>query len=177
VTACGLLVAVLFASYLLAGRLGGTAAVQMPAQGDVGALLSRIAPQGWAFFTKPARSATPTAHAHDGGRWVQVAGVSNAQLRFLGGLSREGRRQGVEMASVLTGIPRRAWLECDGRDLPQCVSGQRRQSVLNPLPHPTLCGNVVLAATKPTPWEWRYISSEGTYVSEAIALEVRCRHA
>ncbi|PZE80633.1 SdpA family antimicrobial peptide system protein [Curtobacterium sp. MCBD17_032] len=176
VTVCGLLLAVVFVSYSLADRLGGTAAVQLPGQGDVGAVLSRVAPQGWAFFTKPARSATPTAYVQHGGRWIQVAGLSNAQFRFLGGLSREGRRQGVEMASVLAGIPRGAWRRCHGGDVARCVSDQRRRFVVNPLPHPTLCGDVLLAATKPTPWEWRHLSRDRTYVGEAIALEVSCRN-
>ena len=172
----GLVAAIVLVSYLLAMRVGVSAAVQLPGQGEMNGVLSRIMPQGWAFFTKPTLSATPVAFQQVDGRWQTVAGVPNAQLRFVAGVSREGRRQGVEMASIMNGVPKSSWVRCDGRPARECVAGSARVTSSNPLIRPTLCGEVVVAGVKPTPWEWRDLVQQRTYVHEAVKLEVRCAH-
>lgn len=172
----GLVAATSLVVYLMGTRVGVTAAVQLPGQGEANAVLSRVLPQGWAFFTKPTLSATPVAYKHVDDRWEVVAGVSNAQLRFVAGLSREGRRQGVEMASILDGIPRSAWQQCNGSSVNECGAAGPRVAASNPLARPTLCGKIALAGVKPTPWEWRDLVEDGTYVHEVITLEVRCAH-
>ncbi|MCC8907433.1 SdpA family antimicrobial peptide system protein [Curtobacterium sp. GD1] len=167
---------VVLIAYLVAMRVGPTAAVQLPAQGEANGVLSRVLPQGWAFFTKPTLSATPIGLKRVDGDWAVVAGVSNAQLRFVAGLSREGRRQGVEMASILNGVPESSWQQCEGRSPVACTKGHGLVPVSNTLRAPTLCGHVVLAGVKPIPWQWRGLVPGGTYVDEAIALEVSCAH-
>lgn len=166
------LIAVLGA-YLLNTRLGGQAIVELPAGAEVGAELSRLMPQGWAFFTKPTTSATPVGFERQQGDWVVVAGLPNAQWRFALGLDRSGRRQGVEMASVLDGIGKSAWTACRGRPMERCVRQSRVRNATNPLDHPTLCGETVLAGVKPVPWQWRQLRQQTTFVSEVVRLDIR----
>lgn len=177
VLVAALLLAAILASYLAAMRVGPSAAVVLPAQGEASAALSRIMPQGWAFFTKPTLAATPVAFAPAGDGWERVAGVPNAQLRFAAGLSREGRRQGVEMASILHEVARSTWTTCTGQSLERCAGDKSVASVSNPLPDPTLCGELIVGGLKPTSWAWRQLSSAVTHVHEAVRVDVRCARA
>lgn len=172
--AIGTVLLLVYAAYSLGMRIGGSAVVPLPDQGEVSAVLNRIAPQGWAFFTKPTLSATPVAYQLDGAHPVQIAGFSNARLAYLGGLDRRGRRQGVEMASVLDGIPKQAWQPCDGAALDECLDLHHAKLTTNPLPHPTLCGQVAIVGLKPTPWQWRALLPRPTYPAESIVLDIRC---
>lgn len=55
----------------------------------------------------------------------------------------------------------------------EAVAAGEPLRVQNPRNNPTLCGELVLVAQKPVPWEWRNLQAEAR-CQEAIFLDVAC---
>jgi antimicrobial peptide system SdpA family protein len=149
--------------------------LSLPGQTEVSPILRALFPQGWAFFTKPGRAENlvPYAVYKTGLKTLSPGAYAEPRNGF--GFDRSYRRQGVELARLLVGIPKATWTQCQGLALDACASrASTSVRASNTLKQPTVCGHVVLVAVSTTPWEWRHLLDEPRVVNEVVKLDVRC---
>ncbi|MBT2484181.1 hypothetical protein J7E28_05650 [Microbacterium sp. ISL-108] len=91
-------------------------------------------------------------------------------------MGRSQRAQGPELASLGLGIL--DWVDCDelleGED---CLVEAAKLSptfVDTPAPHPTVCGSILLAETRPVPWQFRDDYVGWRQESRVAHLQVGC---
>lgn len=147
----------------------------LPFQSEMSPAMRKIFPQGWAFFTKPADSEALVPYRLDGDSAVRMSVGEYAEPSNAFGFDRSKRRQGVESALLLRGIGKSAWQQCAGADVGACATkAPKPVRRANTLPSPSLCGPVVIAAEKVTPWKWRCLRDTPRFVTEVVRLEVTC---
>lgn len=150
--------------------------LNLPAQAYASHYVPTIAPQGWAFFTKSARSQEliPYQPAADG-TWSESTPGTNAEPRNAFGWNRQSRTQGIELALLTARIPGDAWATCD-RDLAACDKDVEKEPVAlpNDSPSPSLCGTTLLTLERPVPYAWRDIIDEPRVTEHAVQLELQC---
>jgi antimicrobial peptide system SdpA family protein len=162
-------------AYVLQGRLQNGGAVPIPYQAEVTPVVRKVFPQGWAFFTKPATSEALVPYRTTPSGMESVSVGEYAEPSNVFGFDRRKRRQGVEAALLLNGIGRTSWEACAGRSIEACAAAAPAEVArTNRVASPTLCGHVVMAAERVTPWKWRNLRAEPRYVSEALRLNVTC---
>lgn len=154
------------------------AAVTLPAQEAFRGAIRAGATQGWAFFTKSPREASLTAFSHNGANlWASAMLGPHSEPRNAFGLNRASRAQGVEMGLLVGALHQENWLDCQDTPFAQCfeqVPPSAIARVDNPMPAPSLCGQIALKRQEPTPWAWA--TSEPEAMPVAVArLEVSCR--
>ncbi|WP_187977863.1 SdpA family antimicrobial peptide system protein [Mycetocola sp. JXN-3] len=149
--------------------------VQLPLQSRVSQVVQSIMPQGWGFFTKPADSSIVSIY-RNAAPLRDIGLGANSEVSWAFGLDRTSRYQGLEIASLLDGIEKQAWTECDSiEDATTCISGLPIAiPVLNVLERKTICGPVAFVAQGVSQWEYRRFAGEILIPREAIALEVNC---
>ena len=130
-------------------------------------LVSKLAPQGWAFFTKDPQDVelvayAPTSHGLNSLQTTPQSRVENAW-----GITRAQRAQGPEIAALSNEL---TWMECVPGEVPEaCVDTEATfEPVLSPVPHPSLCGKVLVVQEKPVAWSFREFV-HGTHTAERIA--------
>lgn len=136
-----------------------------------------LVPEGWAFFTRSAREETVIPLHPDKGNFRPLI-FPNAGLKSSLGFSREARIIGLELGSIVSGIPTSAWDE--GRLSTRKLDYER----LRPTPlirenrakHPRLCGSVLLERRSPPPFAWSSIRSTLDIPTSRILLEITCKH-
>lgn len=174
--ALGIGVCVAVGAYALQGRLDGRGVVQVPGGAEALEISRTYLPQGWAFFTKPADSANTVPYSVRDGHLVAASVGAYAEPRYGFGVDRGPRRQGVEIARLLVGIPKKEWIQCDGEGIVECARRiSTSKDVVNSLSQPTLCGEIVLVAEKVTPWAWRDLRMQVRYPVEGLKLRVSCK--
>ncbi|MFE8595893.1 SdpA family antimicrobial peptide system protein [Archangium violaceum] len=73
-------------------------------------LLTRTwAPEGWKFFTRNAQEERPVLFTRRNGAWERAEQGPASRPRYLFGLNREGRAQGLEFGLLLEQLPASAW--------------------------------------------------------------------
>jgi len=154
------------------------AAVTLPGQDALRGPIRAGATQGWAFFTKSPREAALTAFSHNGGTsWASAMLGPHSEPRNAFGLGRASRAQGVEMGLLAGALHQENWVDCQDAPLDPCLQQIPPNAVArvdNPMPAPTLCGQIALKRQEPTPWAWA--TSEAEAMPVAVArLEVSCR--
>jgi len=106
------------------------------------------------------------------GEW-HAAGHRNADPANWFGASRAGRAIGNEAGSLTQTLTESSWTHC-ANDVSSCASDAAPIKMANPLPEPTLCGQVTIVLEKPVPWAWA-TSDHRTKMPVRIArLEVKC---
>lgn len=132
------------------------------------------APEGWKFFTRNPREERPVLFAQRDGQWQRAETGPASRPRYLFGLNRAGRAQGLELGLILEQIPRGVWRDCD--DTPRaCISAPALAvSITNRSPEATLCGSVGLALQKPIPWSWLSLPRPVVMPSRIVRLEIKC---
>lgn len=150
--------------------------VRLPGQDRASEVAQTLFPQGWAFFTKDADASVLWPYLNRSGRLEPLIAAPNASAVNSFGWSREGRNQGVEMASLLRGLDKERWSSCAAGEDHGCVTEASRKpiTVTNRMPSKSLCGDIVLVAKGVTPWAYRYLTRDTTVPREALALRVAC---
>ncbi|MFD6420487.1 SdpA family antimicrobial peptide system protein [Streptomyces sp. NPDC060198] len=151
-------------------------AVRLPMQEEAKPVLTAVAPQGWAFFTKSARDTEYAPFAFDRNGWHHAALAPHAKASNAFGFDRASRSQGIEVA-LLTRSPGTRWVECgNARRAEACLAAvPTGVHTTNASPEPTLCGRVAVVQLEPVPWAWRDLQS-GTHTAlRAAVWEVECR--
>jgi antimicrobial peptide system SdpA family protein len=139
-------------------------------------LVHAFFPQGWAFFTKDAQSSVLWPFDVSSKGLKPLIAGPNASPANGFGWNRIGRYQGVEMAGLLKGLGKAVWHQCSSGAGERCVAGAlaRPVSVTNQAGIRTLCGSVVLEARGTTPWAYRRLTKQTSFLREVVALEVAC---
>lgn len=173
----GLFTAALAAGWIALFAYGATLAlpfnpVRLP---GVAQLQTRIwFPQGWGFFTRDPREEDIIVHVRDAAGTWQPAGLGpNSRPRYLLGLDRAARAQGVELGLLMAELPTKAWQPCAREDAGTCLEALPvAATVTNPTPRPSLCGAVGVVLRPPVPWAWA--RSRRWMPARAARLEVQC---
>jgi antimicrobial peptide system SdpA family protein len=133
-----------------------------------------IAPQRWEFFT-----ASPQGRqylAYRTGSDESALSLPQTKAENLFGLSRAQRAQGPELAALHEQVSE--WVKCKDRSASRACLRQAAQA--RPLPlrnearRKTLCGDLVLAQEKPTPFEFRSFDLPQFRVLQTARVEVSC---
>lgn len=134
--------------------------------------VSRIAPQGWAFFTRDPREPKFEAFLRRGDRWVRAPVGPNR--RFLFGVSRLGRARGIEWGLVAFPLAGTDWRTCRV-PVAECLDGSgTARHLRNRSPSPVLCGEVGLVRRAITPWAFASARRPVRLPYEAVRLTVSC---
>lgn len=155
------------------GAVDFTPVLLPPARSEVIHVTRQIAPQGWAFFTKDAQSEFIVPYVLNEGKLVNRSIPVGASATWALGFDRSGRAQGAEIATFLQGVGHARWRPCRSERACQEVAGGDSSQVKNAWSTPSLCGEVLLIARKPVPWQWRTLRTD-PLPQEAILLDVVC---
>ena len=129
-------------------------------------------PQGWAFFTRDARSHNVHVYHQVDGAWVVDDIGRNADARWLFGWRRGPRARLLE-AGFLGSFVQADIEPCD-EEPGICLARAEPISLKNPTEDPLLCGPVGLVHQKPLPWAWLDGADETVMPSRVVALDVSC---
>lgn len=136
--------------------------------------LIAITPQGWSFFTRDPREAVDRVYRRIDGDWIHAT-VANSSARNFFGLKRDARALNVELASLLTEIPRKKWRGCRS-SLTNCLEAKPVEavSVENESLMQSLCGDILVERRPPVPWAWSKRTQRIRMPSRLIQLNVEC---
>lgn len=144
-----------------------------PVASAVQSAIVTIAPQRWEFFT--ASQQKPVITAYDATSLESLLLFPQTAPRNVFGLSRTQRAQGPELAILASEAK---WRRCESRtDGAACLQTAQRtkpQAVSNEARSQTICGNVVIAQQKPTPFEFRRFGYGPASITRAAHLQVTC---
>jgi antimicrobial peptide system SdpA family protein len=133
-----------------------------------------IAPQRWEFFTASPQGRQYVAYRTGSGRSALSLPQSEASNWF--GISRAQRAQGPELAALHQQVAN--WVKCtDKAASHRCLwraAEARPQPLRNEARRKTLCGDLLLAQEKPTPFEFRSFDLPRFRVLQAARVEVSC---
>ncbi|GIJ24189.1 SdpA family antimicrobial peptide system protein [Micromonospora lutea] len=166
------LILVLLAAYDLQAFLPANV-VRLPYQDAVSGHLRPVLPQGWAFFTKSARSEDVEIYALTGGSLRNVSAGALAEPRNAFGLNRKARAQGPEMATLVQQLRSEAWQPCTD-DVLSCARESSTTRMRNAIDAPTICGDIVFVRTEPVPWAYRDLVPDEKRATFAARAEVSC---
>lgn len=139
--------------------------------------ITAVLPEGWSFFTRdptgpvalPVRRGTVVPQAIDG--------VDDVVSLPPPGLSRDRRNALMQVEMVDRAIDARkdAVHPCVRGARCEVPDGAERLPIVNPLRHPTVCGEYDVHLFRPTPWFWRDLV-DGAFQREGITrVVVQCR--
>jgi len=157
----------LTAGILCAGLVASIVAQVVPAAR--GTALHLAWPQAWSFFAYPEHKRLTAFDAGD----LHLLHVPETSGETLWGLRRLAFRRDFELASLSAQIPDSAWLSCASPDVATCRTGTR-VALRNPVLHPAVCGDVLLA------WERAELgasvdaSADPWQIESVVAAHVAC---
>ena len=139
--------------------------------------LVSLAPQAWAFFTKPPNDPEFAVYQlRDDGSIESLMLTPQTRPGNYFGLSRKQRSQGPEMGVIGNTI--KEWTECSpDADRGECLESVRSlklQVVDNESPVASVCGRIVIFQTKAVPWAYREFESEARFEVKGAVVESRC---
>lgn len=145
--------------------------LSLPGQKVVKPVAVTVAPQGWAFFTKSARSPEFEPFRRDGSTWASASLGRHSEHGF----DRISRSQGIETALLLHEAGKAPRTACELSPVQECLEKTRvSTAVTNRTPDPTLCGRIAVVEQRPTPWAWRDLLPATRTPQSAILLDVSC---
>ncbi len=114
-------------------------------------------PQGWGFFTRDARELRTLVYSKQGDELNLVNGSASTASELFG-LSRESRRENIELGQLISVLPDSIWMNCPSKKWQDCESAPYQ--IQSPFKNPKFNGEYVLIRTEPVPWAWssRYAS-------------------
>ncbi|MBX3221628.1 MAG: SdpA family antimicrobial peptide system protein [Labilithrix sp.] len=134
------------------------------------------APESWRFFTRNPQEEETTPYAmQSDGAWSSAASPGGSP-RYLFGVDRAGRAQGVELGRLLDGIPKGSFRACDDDESPElCLSKTTKVVRLdNEMPRPSLCGQIGIVTKRPVPWAWARSGRTIHMPARVLRLDVKC---
>lgn len=151
--------------------------LSLPGENAAAPTLRKLAPQGWAFFTKSSRSSVVVPYGEgSNGEWESLDLGPHSAASNVFGADRGSRAQGVEVALLLDGVDTKQWAKCSS-DVDRCLSkseGAEPITVDNVSPQPTVCGDVVLIDQTPVPWSYRDIVDYDVRAQKALRMDITC---
>lgn len=147
--------------------------LHLPGQEHLSPNIRHLLPQGWAFFTKSARSADVDVYALSAPGRPSVAAGAFAEPRNAFGLDRAVRARGPESAFLTAGLRPADWHRCAGPP-EACLSEAAPVAVRNTYPSPTICGPVMFARTEPVAWAYRNLVAEEKRITDVARVQVTC---
>ncbi|MDR6169140.1 SdpA family antimicrobial peptide system protein [Curtobacterium sp. SORGH_AS_0776] len=133
-----------------------------------------IAPQRWEFFTASSKGRQYVAYRTQTGE--SALSLPQARATNMFGVSRAQRAQGPELAALHQRVAN--WTKCTDKSASQkCIrqaAEVRPQSLKNEAKRRTLCGDLLLAQEKATPFEFRSFDLPNFRVLQAARVEVSC---
>jgi antimicrobial peptide system SdpA family protein len=133
-----------------------------------------IAPQRWEFFTASPRGRQYVASRTQTGE--SALSLPQAKATNLFGVSRAQRAQGPELAALHQQVTN--WTKCvDKSASEKCMqraAEEQPQVLRNEARRKTLCGDLLLAQEKATPFEFRGFDLPDFRVLRAARVEVSC---
>lgn len=169
--------AVLLAGVSLAGAVPQEA-VTVPAVDRAAAAVSRVLPQGWAFFTKPPQTPRYTllAPGDDGLHDVLGSHAVDASTGF--GLHRGYRNVAAEREAVERHLDGEDLVPCPGGVPEACVEGldlaHPEHAMSTAVRRPQLCGRYYVAVGEPVPWDWRHLVEGTVRTTHVTTLAIAC---
>jgi antimicrobial peptide system SdpA family protein len=129
-------------------------------------------PQGWAFFTRSAKTRVFRFYRATDDGWVPDEIGRNGELRYLFGLIRAPRARLIE-AGFLTAFVGARTHKCTER--PEvCLADLEPIELINPTPDPFFCGLVGVAHLDPLPWAWHEARDDTVMASDVVVMRVEC---
>lgn len=145
-----------------------------PAAVEVREAVLAIAPQRWEFFTASSKNRQYVAYHTRTGE--SALSLPQAKAMNMFGISRAQRAQGPELAALHQQVAK--WTKCVDKSASQeCVrrvAEERPQALRNEARRKTLCGDLLLAQEKATPFEFRGFDLPNFRVLQAARVEVSC---
>lgn len=136
--------------------------------------VSALAPQRWEFFTASSKGRQYVAYRTESDQSALSLPQAKAANAF--GISRAQRAQGPELAALHQQVSK--WTKCaDKSASEECIhraAGDRPQVLRNGASRKTLCGDLLLAQEKATPFEFRTFDLPNFRVLQAARVEVSC---
>lgn len=133
-----------------------------------------VAPQRWEFFTASSRGRQYIAYRTQTGKSALSLPQGKASNMF--GVSRAQRAQGPELAALHQQVAN--WTKCVDKSASQkCIrraTEEQPQALKNEAKRKTLCGDLLLAQEKATPFEFRGFDLPNFRVLQAARVEVSC---
>jgi antimicrobial peptide system SdpA family protein len=153
----------------------GVNALDLPFESTIKPPLQAVIPEGWGFFTRDPREARLLPFRNESGVWLAANEGPNGEPWNALGFNRAARAQGVELGVIETAIPSEAWKPCSA-EIADCFDKlSTPTTVTNPIPNPTLCGDVGLAKRNVLPWAWASsVSDETGMPSNVVRLKITC---
>ncbi|MEE1942655.1 SdpA family antimicrobial peptide system protein [Streptomyces sp. TRM 70361] len=151
-------------------------AVSLPAQDAARKAAATVAPQGWAFFTKSAKSRQHVPYRLVDGEWKNISRAPHSRPANFFGFDRAPRSQGIEVALMLHQRSTE-WTGCETTaTVDACLArgAKRATEATNPSPAPGLCGRAAVVEMRPTPWAWRHLTTERHTAERVAVWDVRC---
>jgi antimicrobial peptide system SdpA family protein len=133
-------------------------------------------PEGWGFFTRNPREERIFLFSSVNGSWIKAALPPLGQPKYMMGLDRAPRAQGVEMAMLLSAQSvQKSWKSCQGEPR-RCLERQETAptKVKNHSPNPSLCGLIGFVKRAPIPWAWVNSPKPVVMPSSTARVEVVC---
>ncbi|WP_237233343.1 SdpA family antimicrobial peptide system protein [Rothia nasisuis] len=137
-----------------------------------------MAPQGWAFFTKPPSEGELLYYSSDSLESLLV--TPQGRIENLFGISRTQRAQGPEVAQLLKDIADEDWYSCNsGESIYECFDAMKANNyeaynLENNSPIKTLCGDVLVSNALPTPWSYRDLVNDTYIPKNIVSLNIQC---
>ena len=149
----------------------------LPGEHKVSPSLRKVAPQGWAFFTKSPRSGGVVPFSKsESGEWVSTNLGPHSSPHNVFGANRKSRAQGAEVALLLEDVEQKQWHECSG-GAEACIDAHETEAPLpvkNVSPEPTVCGQVLLVEQTAIPWSYRDLVPYDARAKNALRMDVSC---
>lgn len=154
-------------------------AIQPPGLKEYRPAILTIAPQGWAFFTKSPRDprVEPFKIERDGA--IPISAWPAGQDRYLFGISREGRSQGLETGILSQGPAAEEWHECLSNQPVECAREDTAKAIatVNEARRPSICGDIVLVEMEHVSWAYRNMTKQTSKALKSAHLKVACPNA
>ena len=131
-------------------------------------------PQSWPFFTKDPKEPSYVVFRSESGE--EISAFPQLRLKNIGGLSRNQRAQGPEVAMLHTRIPE--FVDCAGAGRAECLQSANSAEIIelsNPATLQTICGDVVIGTQTIVPFAYRaLVDTEDTQLLSAARVFVEC---
>ncbi len=133
------------------------------------------APEGWGFFTRNPQEEAVLLFLKSGGRWVSASIGPGGMPANAFGLNRAARGQSAEAALLESSIPKEAFHLCQYQPSVCLERSSIVETVDNPTPLATLCGEIGIVKQKPIPWAWSRSRNLIVMPSRLVRIKVGCQ--